>query len=116
MNILSPIINTIKTQTKPKSLLEATFLNIDDIKEILKENDKLKDENEQLKDENGQLSEETKKLREEIEKLRSRNKDLEGRLNMTSRNSSKPPSTDGRSKSTRLNSSHIQKSRMPSSA
>ena len=95
MNILSPIINTIKTQTKPKSLLEATFLNIDDIKEILKENDKLKDENEQLKDENGQLSEETKKLREEIEKLRSRNKDLEGRLNMTSRNSSKPPSTDG---------------------
>ena len=50
----------------------------------LKENEELRSVNEELKSEN-------KRLREEISELR-------GRLNMNSRNSSKPPSSDGLSK------------------
>ena len=68
---------------------------------------------EKLESENVQLTAEKAQLKLENVQLKAENIELREKLNLKSHNSGKPPSDR---KSTRLNSSHVVTSRMPSSA
>ena len=66
-----------------------------DIEELLEEIRRLKEENERLENENRIFRKELEMKGLEIEAVLEKNKELNFRVNMNSRNSSKPPSTDG---------------------
>lgn len=86
MKTVSILMDKIRIRRIPQKA-KNTY-SVDEIEDIV-------NENESLKDENKQLSKENKELREELEKLKVSFKEKESRLNRTSQNSSKPPSSDG---------------------
>ncbi len=65
------------------------------IRKLEEEHHRLKEEHCQLKEEHLRMKEENQKLKEENQKLREENQELRDRLGLNSKNSSKPPSTDG---------------------
>jgi transposase len=104
LKAISTLFNKIKKQIVPENSIKSICYNVEEVEEIIKENDHLRDENKNLADENKNLADENKNLADELEKVRSEYKELANRLNMNSKNSSKPPSTDGYKKKPPKNS------------